>query len=85
MHLSNDDFKMARGSRLVPFGLLLLFMLSLLWYSKSGDGLPYLKGHTSNSSLNPAADFRSPKDSTVDVYNSTLGVRSPSKYSPHSR
>ena len=83
MHLSNDDFRMARGSRLLPFAALLLFMLSLLWYTKSGDGLSYLQGHASGYAINPATNFRSPKDSTGDVHNSTLGVRSPSNLPRH--
>lgn len=77
MHYSREDFRMARASRLLPFGALLLFMLSLLWYAKSGDGLFYLKGHASSYGMNPAAGFKSPKDSTKDVHNSTLGVRIP--------
>lgn len=77
MHLSTDDFKMARGSRLLPLAVLLLLTLSLLWYTKSRDGLSYLKGHGYNYNPNPAANFKSPtKDSVKDVHNSTLGVRS---------
>lgn len=79
MHLSSDDFNMARGPRLLPFGVLLLFLLSLLWYTKSGDGLSYLKGHGYNDNTNPAANFKIPKDSVKDVHNSTLGVRSSPK------
>lgn len=82
MHLSSDDFKMARGPRLTPFAVLLLFMLSLLWYTKS-DGLSYLKGHPHNYNANPAVNFHSPKDSVKDVHNSTLGVRSSPNLPPH--
>ena len=77
MHFPSDDFKMVRGIRLFPVGLLLLLTLSLLWYTKYGDGLSYLKGHAPSYSINPAIKFRSPKDSTADVHNSTLGVRGP--------
>ena len=76
MHFSSDDFKMARGPRLLPFGVLFLFMLSLLWYTKSGDGLSYLKGHGYDYKINPAIEFKPLKDSAKDVHNSTLGVRS---------
>ena len=54
-------------------------MLSLLWYTKSSDGLSYLKGHGYSYNMNPAKNFKSSKDSIKDVHNSTLGVRS----SPH--
>lgn len=77
MHFPNDDFKMVRGTRLLPVGLLLLLTLSLLWYTKYGDGLSYLRGHAHSYTINPATNFRSPKDSTTDVQNSTLGVRGP--------
>lgn len=82
MHLSNDEFKMARGPRLLPFGVLLLFMLSLLWYTKSGNGLSYLKGHGYKLDRNPAVNFKMPKDSVKDVHNSTLGVRNSLKSAP---
>ena len=74
MHLSTDDFRMARGPRLLPLGVL-LFLLSLLWYTKSGDGLSYLKRHGYDHNMNSAANFKTPKDSVKDVHNSTLGVR----------
>lgn len=83
MHLSNDEFKMTRASRLLPLGALLLLTLSLLWYSKSAAGFSYIKGHASRYAMNPATNFRSPKDSTADVYNSTLGVRCPLNLLPH--
>ena len=84
MHLSTDESKMVRGPRLLPFGVLLLFLLSLLWYTKSGDSLPYLKGHAYNNNSNPAAKFKLPTpDSVKDVHNATLGVRNPSKLLLH--
>ena len=83
MHLSNDDFKMARGSRLLPLGLFFLFILSLLWSTQSRHGLSYLKGHTPNYPTNPASHFRFSKDSTADVHNSTLGVRCPPNLPPY--
>lgn len=83
MHLSSDDFNMARPPRLLPIGVLLLFMLSLLWYTKSGDGLSYLKGHGYDYNMNPAVNFKSPKDSVKDVHNSTLGVRSSPSLHPY--
>ena len=83
MHLSTGESKMVRGPRLLPFAVLLIFLISLLWYTKSGNGLAYLKGHAynsnSNSKSNPAANFKLPTpDSVKDVHNSTLGVRNPS-------
>lgn len=83
MPFSGDEFKMARGSRLIPLGVLFLFMLSLLWYTKSGDGLSYLKGHGYDYNTNPAANFKLTKDSVKDVHNSTLGVRSSPSLLPH--
>lgn len=75
MHLLSDDFTMARGPRLLPLGIILLCMLSLLWYKKSDNALSYFKGHGHNENVNPAVGFKSPKDSVKDVHNSTLGVR----------
>ena len=84
MHLSTGDSKMVRGPRLLPFGVVLLFLLSLLWYTKSGNGLSYLKGHSYNDNSNPAAKFKLPTaDSVKDVHNATLGVRIPSKVLLH--
>ena len=83
MHLSSDDFTMARGPRLLPLGIILLCICSLLWYTKSGDGLSYLKGHHYNYNINPAVGFKSPKDSVKDVDNSTLGVRYSPNLPPH--
>ena len=84
MHLSTDESKMLRGPRLISFGVVLLFLLSLLSYTKSGDGLSYFKGHAYNYDSNPAANFKSPTpDSVKDVHNSTLGVRNPSKVLLH--
>ena len=54
-------------------------MLSLLWYTKSREGLSYLKGHGYNYSRKPTKAFKASTDSIKDVHNSTLGVRS----SPH--
>ena len=86
MHLSTGESKMVRGPRLLPLGVVLFFLLSVLWYTKSGDGLSYLKGHAynSNSNSNPAANFKLPTpDNVKDVHNSTLGVRNPSKLLLH--
>ena len=74
MHLSTHDFKMARASRLLPFAVLLIFALSLLWYTKSGHGLSSLKAHGNDDKINPAVGFKVHKDSANHVHNSTLGV-----------
>ena len=84
MHLPTGESKMVRGPRLLPVGVVLFFLLSLLWYTKSGDGLSYLKGHAYNYNSNPAANFKLPTpDNVKDVHNATLGVRNPSKVLLH--